>query len=71
MSARLFASAMTGLAENFSSIQLRVGSMLRSYNQNIRPRAKKFFVRSICFEVMSRPSSDRVFRVEIGISKTR
>ena len=28
-------------------------------------------VRSICFQVMSRPSSDRVLRVEIGTSKTR
>ncbi len=34
------------------------------------PRAKKFFVRSICFVVISRPSSARALRVVIGISKT-
>ncbi len=44
--------------------------MLRSYSQNIRPRAKKFFVRSFCFEVMSSPSSARSLRVEMGTSKT-
>ncbi len=36
----------------------------------MRPSAKKFFVRSFCFEVMSRPSSERSLRVEIGTSKT-
>ena len=35
------------------------------------PSAKKFFVRSFCFDVMSRPSSERSLSVEIGISKTR
>ena len=44
--------------------------MLRSYSQNIRPRAKKFLVRSICLVVISRPSSERALSVEIGISKT-
>jgi hypothetical protein len=34
------------------------------------PSAKKFFVRSFCFDVMSRPSSERSLSVEIGISKT-
>ena len=34
------------------------------------PSAKKFFVRSICLFVISRPSSARALRVEIGISKT-
>ena len=34
------------------------------------PSAKKFFVRSFCFVVMSRPSSARSLSVEIGISKT-
>ena len=43
--------------------------MLRSYSQNMSPSAKKFFVRSFCFEVMSRPSSERSLSVEIGISK--
>ena len=32
------------------------------------PRAKKFFVRSFCFDVMSSPSSERSLSVEIGIS---
>ena len=44
--------------------------MLRSYSQNISPSAKKFLVRSICFEVMSSPSSERSLSVEIGTSKT-
>ena len=66
----MLASATTGRAPNFWTIQRRVGSIERSYSQNIRPRAKKFFVRSFCFEVMSRPSSERSLRVEIGTSKT-
>ncbi len=42
----------------------------RSYSQNIRPRAKKFLVRSFCLLVMSSPSSERSLSVEIGTSKT-
>jgi len=34
------------------------------------PRAKKFFVRSACFDVMSRPSRAPALSVEIGIPKT-
>ena len=34
------------------------------------PSAKKFFVRSFCFDVMSSPSSERSLSVEIGISKS-
>ena len=44
--------------------------MLRSYSQNMSPRAKKFLVRSFCLVVMSSPSSERSLRVEIGTSKT-
>ncbi len=65
----MFASATTGRAPNFASTQWMVGSMLRSYSQNMSPRAKKFLVRSFCFEVMSRPSSERSLSVEMGISK--
>jgi len=54
---------------NFSSIQRIVPSDSRPYSQNMMPRAKKFFVRSFCLLVMSRPSSDRSLSVEIGISK--
>ena len=60
---------MTGRAPNFESIQWSVGSMLRSYSQNMIPRAKKFLVRSFCLLVISSPSSDRSLSVEIGISK--
>ena len=42
--------------------------MLRSYSQNMTPSAKKFLVRSFCLLVISRPSSERSLRVEIGIS---
>ena len=70
MRARALASAMTGRAPNFCSIQVSVGSIERSYSQNIRPSAKKFFVRSFCFDVMSRPSSERSLSVEIGTSNT-
>ena len=66
----MLASATTGRAPNFWSTQAIVGSMLRSYSQNMRPSAKKFFVRSICFEVIPRPSSAPALSVEIGISKT-
>ena len=61
---------MTGRLPNLSSIQRSVGSMLRSYSQNMIPRAKKFLLRSICLVDISRPSSARALRVEIGISKT-
>ena len=44
--------------------------MLRSNSQNMTPRAKKFFVRSTCFAVMSRPARAPALRVEIGITKT-
>ncbi len=44
--------------------------MLRSKSQNMTPRAKKFFVRSTCFAVISSPSSARALRVLIGISWT-
>ena len=44
--------------------------MLRSYSQNMIPRAKKFFVRSTCLFVISSPSRARALSVEIGISKT-
>ena len=43
--------------------------MVRSYSQNMMPRAKKFLVRSFCLLVMSRPSRARSLRVEMGISK--
>ena len=66
----MFASATTGRAENFWSTQWIVGSMLRSYSQNMIPSAKKFLVRSFCLLVMSSPSSDRSLSVEIGTSKT-
>ena len=66
----MFASATTGRAPNFWPIHVIVGSIDRSYSQNIRPSAKKFFVRSFCFDVISRPSSDRSLRVEIGTSNT-
>ncbi len=66
----MFASAITGRAENLESIHSIVGSMLRSYSQNMIPSAKKFFVRSFCLLVMSSPSSERSLSVEIGISKT-
>ena len=61
---------MTGLLLNFALIQRSVGSMDRSYSQNMIPSAKKFFVRSTCLVVISRPSSARALSVEIGISKT-
>ena len=63
------ASAITGRAPNFSSIQRKVGSMLRSYSQNISPRAKKFFVRSTCLFVRPRPSRARLLSVEMGTEK--
>ena len=44
--------------------------MLRSKSQNMTPRAKKFLVRSTCFEVMSSPSRARALSVVTGISKT-
>ena len=44
--------------------------MLRSKSQNMTPRAKKFFVRSTCFAVMSRPSRAPALSVEIGIGNT-
>ena len=44
--------------------------MLRSYSQNMSPRAKKFFVRSICLFVISSPSRARTLSVEMGIAKT-
>ena len=64
----MLASATTGRLPNFSSIQRIVPSYSRPYSQNMIPRAKKFFVRSFCFEVMSSPSSERSLRVEMGIS---
>ena len=41
---------MTGRPPNFWSIHVSVGSIERSYSQNIRPSAKKFLVRSFCFD---------------------
>jgi hypothetical protein len=70
MRARLFASMKTGRFAYFSSSQWSVGSMLRSKSQNMTPSAKKFFVRSTCLGVMSRPSSARALRVVTGISWT-
>ena len=61
---------MTGRPPNFSLIHAIVGSIDRSYSQNMRPSAKKFFVRSTCLLVMSSPSSAFALRVEIGTSKT-
>ena len=66
----MFASAMTGRAPNFCWIHAVVGSIERSYSQNIMPSAKKFFVRSFCLDVMSRPSSERSLRPLIGTSNT-
>ena len=66
----MFASAMTGRAPNFCPIQAIVGSIDRSYSQNIRPSAKKFFDRSTWRLVMSSPSAERAFRVLIGTSNT-
>ena len=40
------AAATCGFFENFSSIQVRVGSVGRVYIQLTRPRAKKFLDRS-------------------------
>ena len=36
----------------------------------MRPSAKKFLVRSFCFDVISRPSRERSLSVEIGTSNT-
>ena len=36
----------------------------------MRPRAKKFFVRSTCLFDISRPSSARALSVEMGMAKT-
>ena len=44
--------------------------MLRSYSQNMSPRAKKFLVRSICLFDISSPSRARMLRLEIGMVKT-
>jgi len=52
---------------NLSSIQAIVGSIERSYSQNIRPRAKKFLVRSTCLLVRPRLSSARELSVPIGM----
>ena len=66
----MLASAMTGRLPNFWLIQAMVGSIERSYSQNIRPRAKKFFVRSTWRLVMSSPSRARALSVLICTSKT-